>query len=71
MNSPIFHYYKVLLPLVSALDTKSSNEVKDAVKEIDYLIETLSHSELTPSEQEETELAYWAWWEKVRRGLQC
>ena len=69
MNSPILHYYNVLLPLVSALDHPTRAEVGNALPEIDYLIETLCYMDLSPEEQEETELAYWAWWEKIRHRV--
>jgi len=58
-----------MLPLVSALDFAVRAELGDALTEIDYLIETLSYTDLTPEEQEETELAYWAWWEKIRHRV--
>lgn len=69
MNSAIYHYYNILLPLISALDVHQSLDMVEAVKEMDYLIETLSHSELNELEKEETELTYWAWWEKIRHDL--
>jgi hypothetical protein len=69
VHSPIIHYYHVLLPLVSAIDLSVRSQLEDSLKEIDYLIETLCYSELTPEEQVETELAYWAWWEKIRNRV--
>lgn len=66
MDSPILHYHNVLLPLLSALDLSTQKDLAEALTEMDYLIEILSYSELDEKEMEETELAYWAWWEKIR-----
>lgn len=66
MNSPILHYHNILLPWASALGTARRSQFMDALSEMDYLIEVLSYSELSEKELEETELAYWAWWEKLR-----
>jgi predicted nucleotide-binding protein (sugar kinase/HSP70/actin superfamily) len=63
------HYHTVLLPFFFALDAKTRHELAEAITEIDYLIETLSLSELSKIEKEETELAYWAWWEKIRNKI--
>lgn len=69
MESPINHYYQVVLPLLSALDAKERDELVDALSEMDYLIETLSYADISADEQEETALTYWAWWEKVRQKV--
>lgn len=68
-SSVLQHYHTVLLPILFALDKKTRLELEDAVQEIDYLIETLYHCELSPIEKEETEFAYWAWWEKIRKKV--
>jgi hypothetical protein len=69
MDSPILHYHNLFLPLISALGYAKRDGLADAIAEMDYLIETLSYSELSANEREETELAYWAWWEKVREKM--
>lgn len=70
MCSPVIqHYHAVLLPILSTLDNKTCFELTEAIKEIDYLIEILCHYELSQTEQQETELAYWAWWEKLRNKI--
>ncbi|MBI4852494.1 MAG: hypothetical protein HY819_11925 [Acidobacteria bacterium] len=63
------HYHTVLLPVMFAIDDKTRLDLSEAIAEIDYLIETLSHSELSTIEAQETELAYWAWWEKIRSRI--
>jgi len=68
-SSVLQHYHTVLLPVFFALDTKTRYELTEAITEIDYLIETLSLCELSKLEKEETELAYWAWWEKIRNKI--
>lgn len=66
----LHHYHTVFLPVVSALDNQTRLELSEAIKEIDYLVETLCHAELNPVERQETELVYWAWWEKVRSQIE-
>lgn len=70
MCSPVIqHYHTVLLPVLSTLDNKTRSELIEAITEIDYLVETLYHYELSQTEKQETELAYWAWWEKLRNKV--
>ncbi len=70
MSTPILqHYHNVLLPIIFALDIKKRQNLSEAITEVDYLVETLSHCNLNPKELEETELAYWAWWEKIRSTI--
>jgi hypothetical protein len=70
MPNPVLqHYHNVLLPILFALDNKTQTDLLEAIMEIDYLIETLYHCDLSKTEQEETELAYWAWWEKIRNKI--
>ncbi len=68
-TSVLQHYHTVLLPVFFALDNKKRQELSEAITEIDYLIETLCHCELSLIEKEETEFAYWAWWEKIRNKI--
>lgn len=67
--SVLQHYHNVLLPVMFALDIKRRQQLSEAITEVDYLVETLSHCNLSPKEQEETEFAYWAWWEKIRSTI--
>lgn len=69
METPIIHYHNVILPVVSALDRRVLVELTEAITEIDYLVETIAYADLNPTEQEETELAYWAWWERIRNRI--
>ncbi|MCS6885184.1 MAG: hypothetical protein RMM17_13745 [Acidobacteriota bacterium] len=36
---------------------------------MDSLVEIIAFAELTPAEQEEFEMAYWAWWEQIKRKV--
>jgi hypothetical protein len=70
MSTPVLqHYHSILLPVLFALDNKTRSELAEAITEVDYLIETLCHCELNPIEKQETEFAYWAWWEKIRSKI--